>query len=284
MHSLRIFSIVSIILTAAGCAPKPHSSNSDTSGKPSWFPLGEEVYHENDLLTSQKETLKFIPESRWFKGFPKRASKVEYQEWQKRKGIYEQSHTENNDIHQIPSNPTYPEKVTDLPLEDQGVTLKLSITNTATSNELTFALSLTTGARSLKREVEHRWTNMTPFLFAFFANGKAISQEPYLSSKSGGANYFWELVPLQSKREWKFKVDTSSIDTIVGSETQNLIIVAAFSERQHEAGASSDFLIEPLMNTDDYIDQQITIRSNTVRIRRTVHGWESPENILRAEQ
>lgn len=273
MRFLRIFSTVSIVIISIGHVSKSHGSDSDIFGKPSWFPLGEEVYHENDLFESQKEILKFIPESRWFRSFPKKVSKAEYEEWQKKEGIQE-TDTRNPNIYQIPSNLPYPEKVKDLPLKDQGATLEFTIANTAKPNELVFTLSLTAGARSLKREVEHRWTNMTPFLFAFFTDGKAISKELPASGRIGGANDYWELVPPKSKREWRFKIDTKSIDSIVGSETRNLIIVAAFSERQHETYFAGDLLLEPL-DMRDHIDLQIIIRSNAVRIRRTAQGWES---------
>ena len=261
----------------AGCG------SSDTglglSGQPSWFPLGVEVYHENERFEAQRGLLEFQAEPRWFLGSLKAVTKDEFETFEKKQHVVTketpvpQAGQAVEDMYQIPASPPYPKKIGDVPLEDQGATLHLDVANGDTPVELVFTLKLTAGDRAVRREVEHRWTNVLPFLFAFFADGKPVSRELHSFDKMRGANQLVDLVPADGQKVWRLRVATESIDAIVGADAKEVAIVAAFSERQHEGYFPGDIIARFEVWDLEHVAPQITIRSNVVRLMRSGRGW-----------
>ena len=282
MASIRKLATAAVVLILTACSAKAGQDTTNLSGQPSWFPLGEEVYQEGDRFEAEKGFLAFGHDARWFLGIPQQATKAEYEAWEKSES---QTHSEGSELAEgggfpIPTWPPYPKTINDLPSKAQGATLKLHISRGSNAGELTFALSLKAEKRAVKREIEHRRTNILPFLFAFYADGKAVKSELRCSSQIGGANSFIELVSAGSRQEWKINVDVKSIDAIAGPRVQELCIVAAFSERQHEDGAGSEPRpASPREDLDNVLlEPQITIRSNVYRIERTAQGWQPKDN------
>jgi len=278
MVSTHKIATAAIVLVLTVCLAKARQDNTDLSGQPSWFALGNEVYQEDDRFEAEKGVLAFNQDPRWFLGIPKKATKAEYESWAKAENITSSNIlTEHRDDFQIPTSPPYPNTIKDLPSEAQGATLKLHISKGSKATELIFALSLKAEKQAIKREVEHRWTNVLPFLFAFYADGKAVKGDMIASARTGGSNRFIELVSAGSSKEWKIKVDVRSFESLAGPRVQELSIVAAFSERQHED--SSDFKLRAPEIANEASgnvlqDPQITIRSNVFRIKRTAQGWQ----------
>jgi len=274
---------ISIALFCVGCLSKsdPRNGMTGLSGQPSWFPLGGEVYHGNERFDAQKEILQFKSESRWFLGFPKAVTKEAFETWKKRRnGVIDMQVSEEH-AYQIPSIPQYPKNIKEFPQESQGARLELRIGKAKTNGELILTLTLSAGDRVVRREIEHRWTNVTPFLFAFFADGEAVSRKLDAFGKMGGTNHLVEVVQPQKRRDWNLRVNTTSIDALVGAEAQEIAIVAAFSERQHEGYFYfSEYEImdlEEVWNLKD-LAPQITVRSNVIRLRRNDRHWEVLEN------
>jgi hypothetical protein len=191
-----------------------------------------EVYQENDRLTAQTNVLQVIQQPRWFKG----------------------------------GKP--PDSVLDVPLTNQGASLSLQIKPSDSPVFLHLVLTLKAEERSVWRELEHRWTNIIPFLFALTADGKPIGPRDTPSwSKFGGVNGMSEMVPIGKSKTWDVLLDARSVTAALNEpRVKNVTIVAAFSEYQHEVpslfgrgdgggGIKGDFKGPP-----------IAVRSNEVRL------------------
>ncbi len=253
------------ICTAVVVALALGASAGDPDGNPMWFPLGaafricspgtiiggdaektlpaydrivSEVYHSHDRLEVQKTTLSAVPEPRWFKG----------------------------------SSP--PESLQALASSDQGASLRLEI-QTTTNGLLCFALTLEAQERNLWREVEHRWTNITPFLFCFFADGKAVRPKgPDSWEKFGGANSMTKLVDKGRAHAWQLNVDPKTILSLLeGAEFHELTVVAAFSEYQQiYPGGMFDDKGKPALS-DGFTAPPIVIKSNPVKVTYDGKTW-----------
>ena len=235
----------------AGCHNLPIGTDKAEpalSGKPSWFPLGREVYQEYERFDMQKQTLSIVAESRWF-GF-------------------------EDNIH------PYPEELTDVPLVEDGARLALSVTTGDDPAVLSFVLTLESGTHTLGREVEHRWTNVVPFLFAFFSDGKAIEIPTTGGAKMGGVRAMTELVEKGTVRTWAMKVETGSILALLPNDRPQMVsVVAAFGERQHtpffdwpELVAGNPVFGE--MGAAGYVPH-VAVRSNVVHLRWTGERFQT---------
>ena len=221
--------------------------------RPIWLPLGTtyqvcnpgeaieparkndivaEVYQENDRLKVQTSTLQIIQQPRWFKG-----SKL-------------------------------PDTILDVPLKNQGASLTLEVRETESPMLLRLVLTLTARDRTVWRELEHRWTNIIPFLFAFTADGKPIGpKEAGNWSKFGGADWMTEVAPAGTSTTWQVALDTESIRTALkGISVKELTMVAAFSEYQHEVLSAIDLSDGRALTEQEFKGPPITIRSNEARL------------------
>ena len=160
--------------------PRASSDSAELSGEPSWFPLGGEVYHSQDRFKAEGKPLAFKPESRWFVSLVRSRDPLEGKAAEKQDG----SATPGRD-HQPPvkaekagSGPPLspPKRLDGLPLVDQGALLCFRVSPAESPDRVRFSLTLKAAERTVWREVEHRWTNTLPLLFAFYADGKAIQR------------------------------------------------------------------------------------------------------------
>ena len=136
----KMMSLVPLLLLLSGCHsvtrnadPRNDPSTSVAlSGQPSWFPIGPEIYQERDVGDAEQQLLSLRSEPRWFLGFPKLASRKEYDAYlvairqQGTMQLQDQA-IRDDGKYVIPSVPMYPKKLEDLPLEDQGVRLSLGV-------------------------------------------------------------------------------------------------------------------------------------------------------------
>ena len=271
-RSLLKFVVAVLVLT--------HSLNGLAAAEPkelSWFSLGGEVYQERDRFDAEKQVLSFDKQPRWFLGFPKAVTKNDFEAWLKSQNGKLQLEPASEPSYQIPNPPPYAKRVEDLPTSHHSSSLKFAIEPQKEPGELAFVLTLTAGDRSIRREIEHRNTNVVPFLFGLQADGKLISEELNGTRKDGGTNKLIELVPAKTSQTWRFRVARKSLDSLVPETTQQLEITAAFSERQHEgyAGIDQSSSLE-VWNLKD-LPPQILVRSNVVRLMRSGDGWKNAE-------
>lgn len=244
------------------------------TGQPVWFSLGGEVYHARDRIEAEKSLLEFDPQPRWFTGFPRPATKEEFTAWLKKQKGQSQLEVATEARYQIPSAPPYPKQLADLPTQGAGSSLSLAAEKGATADEISFVVTLTAGERAVRREIEHRFTNVVPFLFALYADGQAVTRELEGVRKEGGANQFVELVPAKDKKVWRLRVDQKSLAAMVPRGTKVVTVVAAFSERQHQGYAPDGAL--SLEHFDlKQIPPQILIRSNVIQLTANGNGWQS---------
>ncbi|MEK9137324.1 MAG: hypothetical protein AAB393_09380 [Bacteroidota bacterium] len=224
--------------------------------RPVWFPLGTtslvgrittppkdrygtaEVYQEHDRLTVQSNVLELVQEPRWFWG----------------------------------SQPP-PDALRDIPLTNQGASLSLQIQPTDSPNILQFVLTLTARERTVHREVEHRWTNIIPFLFTFVVDGKPIApNRPISWEKLGGPHGMIALVGKGDRMSWTLRVDGNSITSAAGeSPFKTLVVDAAFSEYQHDWPST-------FRRAKDAGGTPIVIRSNEVTLAFDGKSWKTTED------
>ncbi|MDK1031372.1 MAG: hypothetical protein QGD94_05150 [Planctomycetia bacterium] len=163
-----------------------------------------------------------------------------------------------------------------MPMTDQGASLSLKIEETGSPDILRFRMSLKAAERGVWREVEHRHINALPFLFAFFADGEPVVTKLNEWQKMGGDNKLIMLVKKGAKKTWDLKVSANSIKGLLGnSKPRTLEVVAAFSERQHEAyfDGKAAGLWPDLALVTGYQGSQILIRSNVVKLKWADGKW-----------
>jgi hypothetical protein len=265
-----------ILLNCFGCATKRivRETEIKLSGQPSWFPLGGEIVHAEGLATAEESLLSFNTQSpRWFKSFPKAVSRQEYENWLKEKENNSDTQNERSSVFFIPSKLPYPTNPESILQKDQGATLQFQVSNSVNVGELIFNLTLVAKERPIIREVEHRFTNILPFLFAFYIDGKAITRENKNFGYETGSISFIELVPINQKKEWNLRIDKKSLEELVGQEGKDLEIIVLFSERQHLVYFEDSK--EKFEDTKPFKGQapQIIIRSNLINLKRTTDGW-----------
>ena len=282
-----MFALISLV-AVAGC----DQDDKGTAAKaPSWFPLGPEVYQEQDRFQAEKEVLSFGEQPYWFLGFPKLLSKEEYEAHKKeeerrlreREGmsvmdtLVETVGLDGGEArYVVPQSPPYPKSLADLPMTDQGASLSLKIEEADSPDILHFTLTLKATERAAWEEVMHRNTNTLPFVFAFFADGEPVTTEVEDWEQIGGMNDLVMLVEKGADKTWNLKVSTNSIKGLLGnSKPRTLEVVAAFSERRHEAHFGDEEVVQrlsPLLLPA--LDRpQILIRSNVVKLNWADGKW-----------
>ncbi len=260
--------------------PRASSDSAELSGEPSWFPLGGEVYHSQDRFKAEGKPLAFKPESRWFVGLVRSRGPLEGKAAEKQDG----SATPGRD-HQPPvkaekagSGPPLspPKRLDGLPLVDQGASLCFRVSPAESPDRVRFSLTLKAAERTVWREVEHRWTNTLPLLFAFYADGKAIQRRLTRFEKGGGARQSAKVADKGRERSWSLLVDIKSLEAILEShQPREIEVVAVFSERQHEGYFDKSKLRDGQGIVESEVPQTaIVLRSNVVRLKRSAGGWE----------
>ncbi|MFO7902812.1 MAG: hypothetical protein ACQESR_30630 [Planctomycetota bacterium] len=116
----------------------------------------------------------------------------------------------------MPDRLAYPEKLTDLRTDDRGVRLSLSVrpyeTNlTAWQGSLEILATISTKTLNVHREVEHRWANITPILFAFYSDDIAIATKSDSFGELGGTNYLVELAEPSHPHTWRLYLISVSV-------------------------------------------------------------------------
>lgn len=254
-------------------------SSSLQSAPPSFFPLGGDIYHAKDRDDAEKQPLKFSNEPRWFVGFPREVSREEYDAWQKKQTtLHQEEPFQGERAYQIPTRPAYPQSIDAVSKQDQGATLQLATATdaNATDGEIVFTLTLTSGDRAIEREIEHRRTNVLPFLFAFTADGKPVVRESRGGVSNGGTNRFIELVPARSQKTWTLRCEIDSLAKILPAEATEATIIAVFSERQHEHyEKGGPISLDEIWSSEALKKRppQIVLRSNEIRLHKEGATW-----------
>ncbi len=242
-----------------------------------WFALGRDVYRANELQAAEGKLLEFLPQSRWFQAFPKPVTKAEYDAWLKTQAkqtrLQEQETPTNGEpVYQVPGETSLPRRIEDLAQVDRGVRLQLGTEPSTAVGELHLTLTLSTKDRGVRREVEHRYTNVLPFLFQILADGKPLAAQPETVFSMRGSHSLVELVPANDAKTWHLRVDQKSLDALLPTGTKELKLTAAFSERQHVLWTEGVQNLGEVWNLSD-LHPQLLIRSNTVKLVRNDAGW-----------
>ncbi|TET36104.1 MAG: hypothetical protein E3J72_09455 [Planctomycetota bacterium] len=230
------------------------------TGRPSWFPLGKEVYNERDRFQAQESIVSFQNGPRWFLAFPDPDAKDLANQWI-----------------DVPAGfHHYPKRIEDIPLTMEGASLHLTVREADTPETMRFVLKLKSNYRNVRREVEQGRTNLLPFLFAFFPDGKAVNRLANSCDREWGAAGLRTCVVKNGTGKWYLEVRTESVETIISNENaEALLIVAAFSERKHEdyhtGVIESDWRV--CWNRSTCEIPQILIRSNIVRLVKQKGVW-----------
>lgn len=269
-----------VLLGVGGChgeqaKPAPPA----LSGKPSWLAIGPDVYQEKDRDEAETQVLAVRSDCpRWFLGYSKSVSKEDFDAYlQEQRQDGTKILMESADgKHFLPTAVPYPRGFDDLPTEDQGVRLALGAGASNDPSYVLLTLKLSSQTRDVEREVEHRWTNTLPFLFAFYVDGQAVQVRSAGFGRDGGVNYAVPLVKAGGEHDWAVKVDAASLRALLpDGRPHELAIVAAFSDRQHEWFAEgSDHVMrlsQLFMGHEGH--KQIVVRSEAARLQWTGERW-----------
>jgi hypothetical protein len=278
--------IISIIICAffvAGCK----SASQDTlSGQPSWFRATRDRSTHSETETP---VLIFEPYPYWFCAFDRwvdEATAKAYVEEYRRKHHGDIPGTFKRDgMYGIPSELPYPAGLENVSLDDDGVTLSFCIRPTSNPAILVFDLTLHSTGRTVWREGEKDAAGL--FLFALFADGKAVQIEHFFHEECGTGDPAPAPVVFLRKNETRtitLKVDASSIDGLPSiSRSKTLQVVVAFSERlsdiyidESKPFARADFgpmHLEPPASEDGGAYKQVLVRSNAVILKWNGKAW-----------
>lgn len=271
--------MLTLVAALAGCDRSRQPASTAPAGNPpsralppSFFAIGDDVYHAADRHVAEEKLLRLNGEPRWFFGFPRVVSRDEYESWEHRQGQQSRQETPQGEpAYQIPTTPPYPQSLAALPMHAQGATLRLDAARSdETVDELILTLTLTAGERAIQREIEHRRTNTLPFLFALVADDQPVSCGSRGGIEQGGANKFVELVPAETSQSWKVRVALDSLREVLPAGAREIAIVAVFSERQHfPYDADGPPPIGEIWSHEALATRppQLTLRSNEARFK-----------------
>jgi hypothetical protein len=252
-------------LLLAGC-------QASLQGQPTWLALGREIYQERDLAAAEAQPLAFVPEARWFVGLPREVSTAEFEAARTHASGDPTTPERFDGRHFLPNPPPYPQSLTDIPRHDHGVRLALRCTPATPAHPLTLDLTLTTDTLPVYREVEHRFTNTLPFLFALFIDGHPLTIRPRGFGKFGGIESMMPLATPGHPRRWHLVMDAESLWALLPDRQPHTItIVAAFANSQHLGRVEGDSLplsaFPPETRGDTPLPPPLLVRSNAGTFR-----------------
>jgi hypothetical protein len=227
-----------------GCGePSAKPSAKPPPAELTWFSVGETASGAGDSL------LAFDPYPRWFVGGSEQVSEAELARRRAEQDIvvHEAESLHSSDqpgMRWIAVLPPRPRRVEDLPTTQARARLELDVTHVA-NNELQLELTLHAGDRALWRELEHRSTNLVPFLFSLDVDGVPLRLPSTGSAHCGGIERFETVAAAGGSRRWKLRVTRASVRALVVgirgvSPIKSVGFVAAFSERKHIGWAAYD--------------------------------------------
>jgi hypothetical protein len=287
-----------LVLGSHGCTHVPDRPPRDSrpnvaslavlEGQPSWLPIGPEVYQEADITDVEQTRLSVRMEPRWFRGFGRAATLAEFEAnlaKLRAAGYRFDAHTDPDDRYVLPDPPPYPRRLADLPLEAHGVQLALNaVVQDVGAGSVVLELTLS-GDRALvvEREVEHRFSNTLPLLFAFYVDGKAV-RVPFKGSRRwGGVRSMVSLMTGSATRTWSVDVDGDSLRALLpDARPHRLTVVATFCNQQHigydvDGGMSNELSAGTLRNPNGAaFPAQVLVRSGPVTLVWDGQAWASP--------
>ena len=299
MHKPTALFCLMLLLGSHGCthaSDQPQRDNAPNvappaslEGQPSWLPIGAEVYHEIDVATVEQTQLSVRMEPRWFRGFGRAVTRAEFEANLAKlhaAGYGFDAQTEPHDRYVLPDPPPYPRRLADVPLEAHGVQLALNpVVRDVDTNSVVLELTLSSDRSLVEREVEHRYSNTLPFLFAFYADGKAIRVPSHGFRRWGGVRSMVPLVTANATRTWSVRVDGKSMRALLpDGHPHCLTIVAAFSNQQHigydvEGGIANELSAGTLrLNDGGAFPAQVLIRSAPVNLLWDGNAWVTSDS------
>jgi len=266
-----------LALLLIGCAHAPPSipAPSKLTGQPSWLPIGPEVYQERDVAQAEREVLTVRTQPRWFIGLGRRVTKDEFYEYLSRRSNEFSVQEQPDGKYSLPDPPPYPKTFDDLPVLNRGVRLSLGVGSGDDAGKLRLQIGLESATEAVSREVEHRWTNALPFLFAFYVDGAAVSRTLAGWGKDGGMESWQPLVGAGGSRAWNVQVDATSLRQLLpDARPHEVAVVAVFANSQHEPYDPDAAQMLPLARSTTALAPLI-VRSEPVRFRWDGAAWQS---------
>ena len=248
---------------------RQHSTAIVLAGQPSWLPIGPEVYQERDVAAAADDRLSVRRGPRWFDGFSVPGTREQFDAYMVRVEPGARYSVESAEPYPIPSPPPFPQSIADVPVSDQGCRLTLAVSPTSDPNTLVFRLRLSSGSAPLCREVEHRWSNTLPFLFAFYVDHTAVSVPAGAFGREGGIVSIVPLVAAGQTREWDVRVDAGSVRALLPDCSPHVVsVVAAYCNSQHEGYAPGAMrLLQRVLMEDGKVPTTVLVRSEPASVR-----------------
>ena len=232
---LFVVGVAVLLMSRMAFSEEPTTQPDLPKGRPTWVELGGDVYENNAVTDAEKLILSFDQQSYWFGDYIRPVSKEAFGAYASKHGhnIEKGSSSEGQQRYFLPDTFPYPASIAEIPAEDRGVKLTLNVT-AFDPGVLHFAISLSSTQRPVWREVQHRATNVLPFLFSFFVDGTPVVCNAEFPERKSGGQRSVELIPKSGgERNWLLKVDAASARKLLPSGSRHVVtIFAAFSERQ----------------------------------------------------
>lgn len=206
---------------------------------PTWFAAGLDVPDLADARHAQGRRLDLIAEPRWFRALPRLLDGEDAERTSGGAECVNEAHqrleaVDGDGVRLEARMAPLPPALEDLPLEVEGARLDLSALVDGPGGNLLLAIELHAGRKPIRRESEHRSTNVTPFLVGLFFDGRPVVRSRQGFLRTGGILRFEELVPAGGSRRWDLALSRESVQDLIGERRAGRLgIVIAFSERQH---------------------------------------------------
>lgn len=260
---MRALLLAILCLVVSGCG----AQDTPPRAMPTWFSVGGDVYRFDEARAAQAGALSLGTYPRWFEGLPiDRADRPPDPPGTVRL----EATVEGDPSRRVTAAMPLPDRLRGLPRTHLGAQLTLAARTLPSSEDLELTLTLRAGARPLWREIEHRCTNVAPFLIGLFADGRPVRVAHQGSGKFGGIRSFVRLVEPNTERTWVLRIRRASVRAHLGKPSPaKLELVAAFSERQHSGIALDALAGHVTPDVPDFeapFEEQVLLRSNVATI------------------
>ena len=284
----RFLAVISNLFLASVLSAQATSTPATApTTRPAWLSLRQLVYQEHDVEAGEKLVLSFDPNACWFLSYTHPVTRQQFDRYVdelRKKSGGKMMFQERSDW-RLPDPLPYPATLNDVPTEDRGVRLSLTVSPGPDAATLALDMTLSSEKRPVWREVEHRNTVIVPMLFTFVVDGRPLDVPGRGFAKNGGSQSSVQLIPPGGgERRWSLRIDAASVRRLLPDDQPHLVsIAAAFSERQRFglSGRSSEF--DSFWNQGffsppkDHEGPQVLVRSNLASISWTGKQWKSPD-------
>lgn len=266
-------------LLTTGCASQG-STDTGLQGWPVFFqlePMGDPA--ATHVLRFNPQPYWYMPSSRW-------VEEAEYDAWlESRRAngevFAQQDQLSPDGLYPIPVPIPYPASIDDLPINDRGVELYLTIEPqwdrmASGFGDYKFYLTLSTETLVVHRHWMHRYSSelVPPLLFAVYCDGEPLTGDRTGWGMMGGADQMNPIAQPHHPETWHLYLNSMSFNEFIPDDTTEVTIVAVYAERLTEGYFEGDGHQQFRSNFYGDLDRgMVLVRSNAVALHRVDGVW-----------